>query len=230
MNSPRPSSFDPSQVAADSLISLQSVQIATPCRADWSKMEGDDKSRFCQTCQKSVYNLSAMTTPEAQALIEQKQGDLCARIYRRADGTVITQDCPVGKAAARRPFWALGAGFVALLGLGSVLGIGTSNATSISAPQPQPAPPTRSWSDQMRALPMMSAIINTFSTPRQMGAIAIEPLMGDIAAPAPTTLPTKEPAGAPEMGEPVAYAVLGRMICPQPTATPKPAKTPDPNA
>jgi len=33
---------------------------------------------------------------DAEALIKAKNGDMCARLYRRADGTVLTEDCPVG--------------------------------------------------------------------------------------------------------------------------------------
>jgi hypothetical protein len=39
-----------------------------------------------------------MTAAEVSALIVETEGRLCARIYRRADGTVLTSDCPVGAA------------------------------------------------------------------------------------------------------------------------------------
>ena len=65
-------------------------------------MEGDDQARFCHTCRKNVYNLSDMTQTEAQALINRMEGKLCVRFYTRADGTLLTQDCPVGLRAVRR--------------------------------------------------------------------------------------------------------------------------------
>jgi hypothetical protein len=34
-----------------------------------------------------------MTSSEAIALIREKEGKLCGRIYRRADGTILTTDC-----------------------------------------------------------------------------------------------------------------------------------------
>jgi hypothetical protein len=37
-----------------------------------------------------------MTREAAERLIEERQGQLCALLYRRADGTVLTSDCPVG--------------------------------------------------------------------------------------------------------------------------------------
>lgn len=81
---------------------LDQIRIAAPCSASWDEMEGSDRVRFCQECQLHVYNLSAMTTAEARALVAKTEGRLCARMYRRADGSVITQDCPRGLAAARR--------------------------------------------------------------------------------------------------------------------------------
>lgn len=75
---------------------LDHLKIASPCSADWEQMEGDDRIRFCGECKKNVFNLSAMSRRDAEALIEEKNGDMCARLYRRADGTVLTEDCPVG--------------------------------------------------------------------------------------------------------------------------------------
>ena len=77
---------------------LSRVKIASPCTADWAQMSGDDRVRFCTHCQKHVYNLSAMSAESATALIREKEGKLCARLYRRHDGTVLSTDCPIGAA------------------------------------------------------------------------------------------------------------------------------------
>jgi hypothetical protein len=85
---------------------LDELQIASPCRQDWENMSGDERVRFCQQCQLSVYNISEMSKREAEKLIAEREGRLCIRMFRRHDGTVITQDCPVAlrklKEAARR--------------------------------------------------------------------------------------------------------------------------------
>jgi hypothetical protein len=81
---------------------LDQIQIASPCSASWDAMKGDDRVRFCESCKLHVYNLSAMTRHEAEALVERTEGRLCAGFHRRPDGTVLTRDCPVGLAAARR--------------------------------------------------------------------------------------------------------------------------------
>ena len=81
---------------------LDNIRVATPCRADWNDMVGDDRVRACAQCDKQVFQLSGMTRAEAEALIVEKNGDLCVRYYQRADGTILLADCSVGGAAARR--------------------------------------------------------------------------------------------------------------------------------
>ena len=81
---------------------FDSMKIASPCSADWEDMIGNDRRRFCGQCELNVYNLSEMTRHEAEELIAQTEGRLCARFYRRTDGTIITRDCPVGLEAVRR--------------------------------------------------------------------------------------------------------------------------------
>ncbi len=75
---------------------LDGARVASPCNASWDAMKGDDRERFCEECEKSVYNLSAMTRDEATRLLAEREGSICVRMYRRADGTMLTADCPVG--------------------------------------------------------------------------------------------------------------------------------------
>ena len=96
---------------------LDQLQIATPCRANWQRMEkvdGNDSVRFCQSCQKNVYKLSLMSREEAMTLLREKDGQICARLSRRTDGTLIFGDCPVGQSAQRQRR-RLGAALMALL-------------------------------------------------------------------------------------------------------------------
>src|SRR5262245_64031508 len=83
-------------------------------------MVGDERVRFCSLCNKNVYNLSAMSREVAMKLIEEREGQLCAMLYRRIDGTILTSDCPVGMKAyasriSRRLVAAM-AGFLVALG------------------------------------------------------------------------------------------------------------------
>ncbi len=81
---------------------LNNIQIASPCPADWEQMYGDDRKRFCGECKLNVYNLSGMTRDDAERLVTNHEGRLCVRYYRRADGSVITADCPVGWAKVKQ--------------------------------------------------------------------------------------------------------------------------------
>jgi hypothetical protein len=90
---------------------LDDVRVAAPCDADWAKMAGDDRVRFCGQCAKNVYNLSAMTRSQAQELLA-REGELCVRFYRRADGTVMSSDCAVGVRRRRRRSRLVTAAFV----------------------------------------------------------------------------------------------------------------------
>jgi len=97
---------------------LERMRVASPCPASWAAMEGDERVRFCRECSLHVYNISEMTRGEAEALLARAGGRLCARFYRRADGTVITKDCPRGlRALRRRAARRAGAALAALLAL-----------------------------------------------------------------------------------------------------------------
>lgn len=81
---------------------LENIKIASPCDANWEEMYGSERLRFCGACKLNVYNFSEMTRREAENLILQTEGNLCVRFYRRADGSVLTADCPVGWQAIKR--------------------------------------------------------------------------------------------------------------------------------
>lgn len=81
---------------------LDHVSVAAPCSADWDAMIGTPQKRFCGQCRLNVYNLSGMTKREAEQLIANAEGRLCVRFYRRADGTILTENCPVGLRALKR--------------------------------------------------------------------------------------------------------------------------------
>ena len=80
---------------------LDHVKVAAPCPAEWERMTGDDRKRFCHQCSLNVYNLSGMTRREAESLIVNSEGRLCVRYFRRADGTILTSNCPVGLRALK---------------------------------------------------------------------------------------------------------------------------------
>jgi hypothetical protein len=162
---------------------LQEIRIASPCTAAWDEMHGDDRSRFCDQCQLNVYNLSAMSPSQAAALVREKEGRLCVRYYVRPDGTMLTEECPVGfQAARRRVLSRLSTAAAALAGLfGSRWPQDDASAapTKAAVPKPQslmgsPAPPAHT----------MGRIAAPTSQPRA--------LMGDIVLPQPNRQPAKQ--------------------------------------
>lgn len=84
------------------LTQLSQIEVASPCSAPWEEMEGDEKVRFCSQCQLHVFNLSAMDVEEAGARIAEHADGLCVRFFRRADGTLLTRDCPIGVGRKQR--------------------------------------------------------------------------------------------------------------------------------
>ncbi|MGF1578659.1 MAG: hypothetical protein ACFCD0_04780 [Gemmataceae bacterium] len=121
---------------AKSTISLQTITVADPCQVPWDTMQGDNTVRFCSQCQRHVYNLSEMSRPQAERLIEETEGKLCVRFYRRPDGTFLTRRCP-------RSVRAFGVFLVRLIGAGLatlLLLFGVSLAYSIRSSQTQPPP------------------------------------------------------------------------------------------
>lgn len=87
---------EPPPPAAADLALLDEVQIASPCAANWDDMKGDARARHCGSCDRMVYDLSGLTAAEAAALIRAKEGSFCVRLFRRADGRILTADCPNG--------------------------------------------------------------------------------------------------------------------------------------
>lgn len=81
---------------------LDHVRVAAPCPADWDRMVGDDRARFCNQCSLHVYNLSSMTRREAETFVSNAEGRVCVRYYRRRDGTILTKNCPVGLRAIKQ--------------------------------------------------------------------------------------------------------------------------------
>ncbi|OJY28541.1 MAG: hypothetical protein BGO98_05570 [Myxococcales bacterium 68-20] len=120
-----------------SLPMLDQVRIASPCNASWDEMLGDERVRFCVSCEKNVYNLSAMPREDAERLLQERVGkELCVRFYQRADGTILTEDCPVGVKKKRRKKLAL-----AVAGAGAMAFAATSMLTrGLCATQGSPEP------------------------------------------------------------------------------------------
>ena len=74
---------------------LDQVTVSFRCPMDWEKMAGDESERFCNKCQKSVTNLSQMTSEEAESFIQEEGplGQACVRFFRDGEGKLVTKGC-----------------------------------------------------------------------------------------------------------------------------------------
>lgn len=79
---------------------LDNLRTVRPCDAVWEQMAGDQKIRHCELCDLNVYNFAELTRDEIRTLIAQTEGRLCGRLYRRADGTLITKRSRRGRVMA----------------------------------------------------------------------------------------------------------------------------------
>ena len=165
-------------------IDLNQISVAKPCSANWDEMSGDERSRHCGMCKLNVYNLSGMTSDQIEALIQAKEGKLCVRLFKRTDGTVITQDCPVGLAKLRKRLAILSGAMAAsiFLAAGTVLAkVGFGNDSG--------------------RVPPSQAVKNWLNPP-----VPHTEIMGKMAMPSPLTLPPVAPPPATPAPSPAADA------------------------
>lgn len=100
---------------------INSLRVASPCTVGWETMSGDERVRHCNSCELNIYNITEMTKLEVEDLITKRKDRVCIRLYKRADGTVLTKDCPVGiRAYQKRVARFVGAALTTILGLFSV--------------------------------------------------------------------------------------------------------------
>ena len=169
---------------------LNQVRVASPCSARWEDMEGDDRARFCGQCRKHVFNFSAMTRAEAEALIRAKEGRLCGRYFQRRDGRVLTMDCPTGRERHRTRLARLGGLLfaTALVALGSRIALRSEE-------QPR--------SSRSRFFGRIDDLV--YQARIKLGLVkpaALTPLMGDICVvPAPIPSASTPPASTTPSGD-----------------------------
>ena len=156
---------------------LNNIKIASPCAANWDEMYGNEQKRFCGDCKLNVYNLSGMSKSAAENLLMETEGRLCVRYYKRADGTILTADCPVGWEMVKRRLSVCTTAIFSLV-ISLLTGL---FFVSLFSKQTK----TGAW------LPI------PFATPTPH----YEPLMGAVAYPGPTPQQKPTPKASPQKGE-----------------------------
>ncbi|MEO8574832.1 MAG: hypothetical protein ABI481_12770 [Pyrinomonadaceae bacterium] len=131
-----------------------------------------------------MYNLSSMTRYDAEHLLRMSEGRLCVRYFERPDGTILTQDCPVGWARVKQRVSVFAAAAVSLLIsiFGSIFVVSSfSRRTQVvgSLAYPSPTPVQRTVPLIGEAEPLMGAVANT-GRPAPTPKRAIRELKGDV--------------------------------------------------
>jgi hypothetical protein len=174
---------------------LDQIQVASPCSASWDAMKGDDRMRFCSECSKHVYRFDGMSRGEILELLQEAEGGVCVRLARRRDGTIVTNDCPVGVERARRrrrlalllallPFSLAGAAFSRVFAPAVPPPAAAGTATPLAASTASGLVRLEElWDD---ALVWMGLRPKTTTV---MGGCPAPPLMGKVAPPTPGPSP-----------------------------------------
>ncbi len=81
---------------------LDQLNVSKPCSANWEQMIGNAQKRFCAECKKHVFDFSQMTLQQIEAVTAINQGNLCARIARREDGSMMMLEPSLPAYAGRR--------------------------------------------------------------------------------------------------------------------------------
>ena len=165
------------------------LKVASPCDADWGAMKGDDAVRHCGLCKKDVYQISNMSNEQVEEFLLSRKGiRTCVRFYQRADGTLLTSDCSVGRKQKRKKRVLKVVGAAALSA--GVLGANTAMQTTQGEVSPTQAAPLVVPAEPEPVQEMMGAIAPDEPEPvEKMGEVEMMgeaeeefvELMGDIA-------------------------------------------------
>jgi hypothetical protein len=188
-----------------SLPLLENLRIASPCTASWDEMTGDERVRFCGHCEKDVYNLSGMAREESERLLRERAGDICVRLCKRHDGTVLTADCPVGVKRKRRR--QIAAATVAAVGSG----LAAAGALLYQATRPPEV--TMGTMEQAYPEVLMGAVAE--SPHPEPSTVDPAPAPPPEATPPPKTAPSPKPTVTPPT-----RPLMGRVVLHPPAGKP----------
>lgn len=76
-------------------VSLDRMRVRTPCPVKWDAMRQDEDApaRFCDECEREVYDLAQMPRGEIERLVADRRGTrLCVRYRRDAQGRIVTKE------------------------------------------------------------------------------------------------------------------------------------------
>lgn len=110
------------------------------CPKLWAQMDGNEKTRFCDVCQKNVHNLSMMNAEERQALLAGTGESPCVAYFKHVNGTPIDVTALPDGNSLKKKLMKAALVSMSAMGLGSI----AINATTLleMAVKDQEAPTT----------------------------------------------------------------------------------------
>ena len=79
---------------------LDRLEVVEPCSQSWAGMAGDHERRHCEACNRTVHDLSQLTTDQAAELLSRPGRAPCVRFQRDRRGRVITRRSGIVRAFA----------------------------------------------------------------------------------------------------------------------------------
>jgi hypothetical protein len=120
---------------------LKQMTIPNPCSADWNQMRGDARTRYCESCGKHVYDLTAMDSVQAVSVLAGADAGKCVRVFERTDGTLtISDDFSLRAQPPGRWQFHIRAIMGLIAGVAGALGIARALAPADEPAAPAPAP------------------------------------------------------------------------------------------
>lgn len=177
---------------------LDRLEIAAPCHMRWDDMKGDDRVRYCDACSLHVHNISGMTRAEAEAFLarslpfsdggQASSPRVCGRFFRRADGTILTADCPIG---LRERLAA--AAFASRARLRRIVALG---ALALTATLAWATRSSRADVAQLQPFAALLAWLEPSAAPAPRGVLMGD-MAGSLAVPPPPAAPSTTPSTTP---------------------------------
>ena len=145
------------------------------CPQLWAGMAGNERTRFCDVCQKNVHNLSMMNTEERRALLASTGESPCVVYFKHVNGTPIDVTALCEGSSLKKKLTQAALVTASAIGLAS---IGMSSMALMEAANDQEAP-TTGWGGEIRHI-----------------------MMAGVACPPPGYVPPPLPPGSPLGGMP----------------------------
>jgi len=113
-------------------IPIECKKEALPCPFTWDPTYAKEKYRYCDNCQRPVYNFAGLEIAEAEAIILKAENRAKFTLFKRTDGLYMTGDCPVAVKKRSDTILMSVGGFLLALSLVAYMAM---------LPKPKPKPP-----------------------------------------------------------------------------------------